>query len=989
MTTFRSNSSAGFRLSRPLRQTLLCLLVSLLAAPPPAVAGTVTWNGGAGNWSDSNWTGVVHYPGSGVEDVTIGPGSSNVLALDVTASINTLNLGASSIVNSNAGKTLTVAGDVTSAGRLQFSNQSMGSVGGNLSNTRLLSLDNSSVVSVGGTLVNSSSVSLQNMSQLTASSSFNNSGGFVTVYSGALLSAKGFNNTGGYLYGANGVADFRGGAFTNLDSTNGTLTGGLLNLTNSQLLYDAGAGSFGGDIHNFVNTKLTLSGGGAALLYGPNGAQSDPLGTLSSLSHSQLVLDSIATRTLHPDAGVLTLANSTFVTVSGASAAVDGTVNIDNSYLFIKDSGIGGSITARGLTNNGNISVEANSIADFRSGGTGTFTNLDSATGILNGGAWQLNGTLLYDPSAGVHGGDILGLQNADVILTGSASMSYGPGATNGLTKLASIDGSQLKLDGMATLYVQPDGGTLTLTTADGNTSTGITVQDYSSLTINGNLSAPAPASPFAYSSVGLYSGTLNVTGNYQQGGSSWSGSSTTVNGGSTLTIGGSMTLGSPTDNNVYLSSFYGGVVTAKGLTNYGVITSDFGTTMDFRGGALTNYDAATSSLIGGDYHIGGQLLFDPPGGGDGHIRLVNEGQSISLEASFAQISYGAAGTDALGQLQDIRGTFGVAGNAVLNAAPLSGILTVANTGALNVNTNWGGGAIYLTGSLVNNGSVWMDSSVGSASISTTGSLTNNNLLNYVAYSAISTGTGLVNNGLIFSDGYGGNTLDITGDVTNGSTGVIDLTGGDTLIVRGEFTNQGQVLVANGAVLAGLGVAYTQTGGTTFVDAGGTLSAATIELEGGSISGGGAYDGNVVNDAGTIAPGDPAILQITGDLTQHFAGMMELQFAGLAPDQYDQVTVGGNVSLDGTLAVDLINGYIPTLGDLFTILSWGGNLTGNFSTFVFPTFGNGLTFLEIVNASNIQLEVVNGSQAPEPGILVLFGLTTLLAGAFAYKRRRF
>ena len=41
------------------------------------------------------------------------------------------------------------------------------------------------------------------------------------------------------------------------------------------------------------------------------------------------------------------------------------------------------------------------------------------------------------------------------------------------------------------------------------------------------------------------------------------------------------------------------------------------------------------------------------------------------------------------------------------------------------------------------------------------------------------------------------------------------------------------------------------------------------------------------------------------------------------------------MALDGTLRVELINGYIATLGDLFTILSWGGTLTGNFSTFVF------------------------------------------------------
>ena len=113
--------------------------------------------------------------------------------------------------------------------------------------------------------------------------------------------------------------------------------------------------------------------------------------------------------------------------------------------------------------------------------------------------------------------------------------------------------------------------------------------------------------------------------------------------------------------------------------------------------------------------------------------------------------------------------------------------------------------------------------------------------------------------------------------------------------------------------------------------------------------------------------------------------MMDFEIA--SSSLFDQIQVGGNVNLDGTLRVGILNGYNGNLGDLLTILSWGGTLTGNFSNFLFPVFGNNLTFAEIVNASNIPLQVSSAAQTPEPCTMILFGLSALTTAAFLRRRR--
>ena len=65
---------------------------------------------------------------------------------------------------------------------------------------------------------------------------------------------------------------------------------------------------------------------------------------------------------------------------------------------------------------------------------------------------------------------------------------------------------------------------------------------------------------------------------------------------------------------------------------------------------------------------------------------------------------------------------------------------------------------------------------------------------------------------------------------------------------------------------------------------------------------------------------------------------MSVEIGGLTPvTQYDQVTVTGTnhaATLAGTLTATLINGFVPNIGDSFTILS--GPASGAFDTLNLP-----------------------------------------------------
>jgi hypothetical protein len=103
----------------------------------------------------------------------------------------------------------------------------------------------------------------------------------------------------------------------------------------------------------------------------------------------------------------------------------------------------------------------------------------------------------------------------------------------------------------------------------------------------------------------------------------------------------------------------------------------------------------------------------------------------------------------------------------------------------------------------------------------------------------------------------------------------------------------------------------------------------------GSFSGNG-ISGNAsdIHFEADLSPGfSPASITLAGNVSLGAAAKLNIQLGGTSQSpvaQFDQVHVGGNLSLDGTLALSLINGFVPAFGNSFDILDWG-SLTGTFS----------------------------------------------------------
>jgi hypothetical protein len=132
-------------------------------------------------------------------------------------------------------------------------------------------------------------------------------------------------------------------------------------------------------------------------------------------------------------------------------------------------------------------------------------------------------------------------------------------------------------------------------------------------------------------------------------------------------------------------------------------------------------------------------------------------------------------------------------------------------------------------------------------------------------------------------------------------------------------------------------------------------------LNGGTVTGVGTLgDNNVVVNGGVLAPGNPF-----GTLNVPFAfnlysGDFNIVLGGT--NQFSQLAVGGNAGfgLNGTLNVTLTNGYAPTIGTQFKVLSCA-NLGGGFAALNVPqgisvNYSNSGVYLVVTGTVPAQLQ---------------------------------
>jgi Tol biopolymer transport system component len=159
-------------------------------------------------------------------------------------------------------------------------------------------------------------------------------------------------------------------------------------------------------------------------------------------------------------------------------------------------------------------------------------------------------------------------------------------------------------------------------------------------------------------------------------------------------------------------------------------------------------------------------------------------------------------------------------------------------------------------------------------------------------------------------------TTDVVGDINNPSTGRIVVSGGSQATFYDDVVNNGTIQVSAGSTAVYFG----------------------------AVSGAGSFPGTGTNFfEGDLQPGNsPAAVQVEGDLRLGPNAGLQIELGGTtAGAQYDQLQVGGLLSLDGALDVRLLDGFVPSYGSTFDLLEFG-SLLGRFDTIELPALDGGL-----------------------------------------------
>lgn len=135
--------------------------------------------------------------------------------------------------------------------------------------------------------------------------------------------------------------------------------------------------------------------------------------------------------------------------------------------------------------------------------------------------------------------------------------------------------------------------------------------------------------------------------------------------------------------------------------------------------------------------------------------------------------------------------------------------------------------------------------------------------------------------------------------------------------------------------------------------------AAMLVVEPGQVLvGSGAFGGAVLNE-GYVSPGHSPGTNAYPSYTQASSGTLRIEIAGAASAgvDYDQVAVAGAADLDGALQLSLLNGFVPTAGDVFNILTYGSR-TGTFASIAGSYAGEGMAFTASYSEAGLSLTAV-------------------------------
>jgi autotransporter-associated beta strand protein/T5SS/PEP-CTERM-associated repeat protein len=361
------------------------------------------------------------------------------------------------------------------------------------------------------------------------------------------------------------------------------------------------------------------------------------------------------------------------------------------------------------------------------------------------------------------------------------------------------------------------------------------------------------------------------------------------------------------------------------------------------------------------------------------------------------------AGADVVTGFMKIGELTGASGAATVHGAGSTltsqGLLEVGITGTGNL-VLFNGGSASCLGLSLGNGAA----SSGSCTVS--GGLSR--------LDCGSAGVVMSQNGATSTLNLTGGIVDINGDITDAGAGVstfvldaatLDMHNFaigagpspiDSLQFRsGTLKNVAQINNGAGLTKTGPGTLYlntantytgptTVTQGTLFVvnSTGSATGTGLVSIAAGAtLAGPGIIGGLVAND-GIVAPegfvGNPVgTLTVQGTYSQFATGVLRIDIASATSNDRLVVTGGGASVAAGTLDVQLLNSFMPALGDSFTILT-AAFISGQFPTTNLPVLSNGLSWqveyaidhvrLTVTSSCTADVDDGSGTGTPDGGI---------------------
>jgi Tol biopolymer transport system component len=318
----------------------------------------------------------------------------------------------------------------------------------------------------------------------------------------------------------------------------------------------------------------------------------------------------------------------------------------------------------------------------------------------------------------------------------------------------------------------------------------------------------------------------------------------------------------------------------------------------------------------------------------DASANVVASGSAIERTVNELQVG-GGIGTSTL-TLEDgavitpLNGVTLAAGGVIRGDGQIVGDFLDANDGEIRVGT--AERLEFSTTNLTNNNKIEVIGSTENlAEIEFTGSVFNSDDVGLITgqNSLMRFQGGLTNEGAL-AVGFGANN--IIGDVQN--NGEIVVSGGASVTFYDDVEQNKDLVVS-------------QVGSTT-----------SVAVFFGAFTGsGGSTGGGDIFFEGDLQPGNsPALVTFENDVHLGAGAAVEIELGGTAAGaQYDQVNVVGDLSLDGDLVVSLIDGFMPSIGQTFTILT-ADAIDGSFDAATFPSVP-GRVFDVTYNPQSILLTV--------------------------------